>query len=93
MKRHEQVGTVSLTPSLGTNETAVVIDGIVSVRRPIPNSELRVFPIAIGGNVFGWTADAQEAERILDRYAHFGGNFIDTADSYAGGRSEIMIGN
>jgi aryl-alcohol dehydrogenase-like predicted oxidoreductase len=61
--------------------------------RRLGQSELRVSPLAIGGNVFGWTTDAETTEGILDRYAELGGNFIDTADSYASGRSEIMIGN
>jgi aryl-alcohol dehydrogenase-like predicted oxidoreductase len=61
--------------------------------RRIGESELRVFPLAISGNVFGWTAETTTAGAILDNYAEAGGNFIDTADSYAAGRSEIMIGN
>jgi len=60
--------------------------------RQIGTSELRVYPLAISGNVFGWTAGARATEEILDGYDELGGNFIDTADSYAGGRSEIMIG-
>ncbi len=62
-------------------------------RRAVGTSDLRVFPLAISGNVFGWTADDATCNSILDTYAAFGGNFIDTADSYAAGRSEIMIGN
>lgn len=61
--------------------------------RRLGQSELRVFPLAIGGNVFGWTADSEATTGILDNYVELGGNFIDTADSYASGRSEIMIGN
>jgi len=61
--------------------------------RAVGPSPLRVFPIAISGNVFGWTAGVEATESILDEYAAAGGNFIDTADSYAAGRSEIMIGN
>ena len=64
-----------------------------SVARNIGPSSLSVFPIAISGNVFGWTADVEATEGILDEYTAAGGNFIDTADSYAAGRSEIMIGN
>jgi len=60
--------------------------------RRIGASDLRVFPLAISGNVFGWTAGAQATHDILNEYAAAGGNFIDTADSYAGGRSEVMIG-
>ncbi|PJJ72536.1 aryl-alcohol dehydrogenase-like predicted oxidoreductase [Diaminobutyricimonas aerilata] len=63
------------------------------VLRRLGQSDLKVYPVAIGGNVFGWTADATATDAVLDRYTGLGGNFIDTADSYAGGRSEIMIGN
>src|SRR6187431_2719680 len=61
--------------------------------RRVGSSDLHVFPLAISGNVFGWTADDADATAILDAYARAGGNFVDTADSYAAGRSETMIGN
>ena len=61
--------------------------------RFVGNSDLRVFPIAMSGNVFGWKTDDEATNRILDSFAAQGGNFIDTADSYAAGRSETMIGN
>jgi len=64
-----------------------------SVQRRVGSSDLHVFPLAISGNVFGWTADVVSTNGILDSYAAGGGNFVDTADSYAAGRSEIMIGN
>lgn len=70
------------------------VTGPISVRRrDLGRSQLRVFPLALSGNVFGWTADAAAADGVLDAYWELGGNFVDTADSYAGGRSEIMIGN
>ena len=62
-------------------------------QRLVGSSDLSVFPLALSGNVFGWTADDAETDSILDAYAELGGNFVDTADSYAGGRSETMIGN
>jgi aryl-alcohol dehydrogenase (NADP+) len=57
-------------------------------------SELVVFPICLGGNVFGWTADEPESFAVLDAYTAVGGNFIDTANSYLieHGRSETVIG-
>lgn len=61
--------------------------------RRLGASDLHVFPLAISGNVFGWTSDVVSTNGVLDAYATAGGNFIDTADSYAAGRSEIMIGN
>ncbi|WP_411699829.1 aldo/keto reductase [Conyzicola sp.] len=67
--------------------------GASSGLRQIGASDLHVFPLAISGNVFGWTADVVSTNAILDAYASGGGNFVDTADSYAAGRSEIMIGN
>ena len=55
---------------------------------------LDVFPICLGGNVFGWTADEAGSFEVLDAYAAAGGNFIDTANSYLveHGRSETIIG-
>jgi Predicted oxidoreductases (related to aryl-alcohol dehydrogenases) len=62
------------------------------LRRRLGSSPLRVFPLAIGGNAFGWTASPEATNGILDAYWELGGNFIDTADSYANGRSETLIG-
>ncbi|MFG2919423.1 aldo/keto reductase [Kitasatospora sp. NPDC048298] len=66
----------------------------------IAHSELDVFPLCLGGSVFGWTVDEQTSFRVLDAYADAGGNFIDTADSYSqwvpgntGGESESILGN
>lgn len=63
------------------------------VRRLIPDTDLLVYPLALGGSVFGWTADSDNSLAILDLHHDQGGNFLDTADSYASGRSEVMIGN
>ncbi|MEP6479323.1 MAG: aldo/keto reductase [Rhodoglobus sp.] len=76
-----------------TNETATIVGVRTARERRVGASDLTVFPLAISGNVFGWTADDAATSEILDTYASQGGNFVDTADSYAGGRSEIMIGN
>ncbi|WP_437582205.1 aldo/keto reductase [Paramicrobacterium sp. CJ85] len=62
------------------------------IRRLVGDTDIEVFPIALGGSVFGWTIGPDETESILDRYVAGGGNFIDTADSYASGRSEVQIG-
>jgi aryl-alcohol dehydrogenase-like predicted oxidoreductase len=57
-------------------------------------TDLDVFPICLGGNVFGWTADEEESRAVLDAYVQAGGNFIDTASSYLveHGQSERIIG-
>lgn len=58
-------------------------------------TELDVFRLCLGGNVFGWTADEPASFAILDAYAAAGGNFIDTADTYMRpnmGVSETIIG-
>ncbi|MFK0229312.1 aldo/keto reductase [Streptomyces sp. NPDC090303] len=67
--------------------------------RPLGSSDLHVFPIALGGNVFGWTADEAQSFAVLDAYAAAGGNFVDSADVYSawaegneGGESETVIG-
>jgi aryl-alcohol dehydrogenase-like predicted oxidoreductase len=55
---------------------------------------LDVFPICLGGNVFGWTADEAASRDVLDAYVAADGDFIDTANSYLieHGRSEAIIG-
>ncbi|HEY5195494.1 MAG TPA: aldo/keto reductase [Solirubrobacteraceae bacterium] len=61
--------------------------------RTLPGTDLDVFPLCLGGNVFGWTADERTSRAVLDKYIEQGGNFIDTADMYAGGKSETIIGD
>ena len=68
-------------------------------KRRIGNSELKVAPLALGGNVFGWTADEPASFAILDAFVEAGGTMIDTADVYSawapghsGGESETVIG-
>lgn len=56
-------------------------------------TDLDVFGLCLGGNVFGWTADEPTSFDVLDAYAAAGGNFIDTADTYGGGgESESILG-
>lgn len=62
-------------------------------------SDLDVFPLALGGNTFGWTSDETESRAVLDAFVDAGGNFVDTADGYSawapgnsGGESETIIG-
>ncbi|MDX3076750.1 aldo/keto reductase [Streptomyces sp. MI02-7b] len=66
----------------------------------IGTTELDVFPLSLGGNVFGWTADEETSFAVLDAYTAAGGNFVDTADAYSswvpghrGGESELLIGS
>lgn len=65
-------------------------------------SGLRVSRLALGTMTFGnagirgiggsWGADEDDARTIFNRYVEAGGNFIDTADSYGAGLSEILVG-
>ncbi|MFJ6324696.1 MULTISPECIES: aldo/keto reductase [unclassified Rhizobium] len=65
-------------------------------------SGLRVSRLALGTMTFGdggirgiggsWGADEATARAIFDRYIAAGGNFIDTANSYAAGLSESIVG-
>jgi aryl-alcohol dehydrogenase-like predicted oxidoreductase len=69
------------------------------MKRELGKSGLRIAPFALGGNVFGWTADERASFEVLDAFVAAGFNFIDTADAYSmwapghkGGESEEMIG-
>ncbi len=63
--------------------------------RTLGRSGLVVSPLALGTMTFGpggWNADDAAARAIFDAYREAGGNFIDTADIYAGGGSEELVG-
>jgi len=71
----------------------------MSSRINLANTNLSVFPLCLGTNVFGWSATEEESFEVLDAYYSVGGNFIDTADMYSewkpgnsGGESETIIG-
>jgi aryl-alcohol dehydrogenase-like predicted oxidoreductase len=63
------------------------------VPRDLSGTGAIVSPIGLDGAPFGWAAGIDDTARVLDVYAECGGNLISTADHYAGGRSEIMIGS
>jgi aryl-alcohol dehydrogenase-like predicted oxidoreductase len=67
--------------------------------RNLGHSGIAVAPLALGGNVFGWTVNEPTAFKILDAFVAAGFNLIDTADTYSrwvpgnkGGESETIIG-
>ena len=68
-------------------------------KRQLGNTDLHIYPVAFGGNVFGWTLDEKKSFEILNGFTEAGFNFIDTADVYSrwapgntGGESERIIG-
>ncbi|HEY4293168.1 aldo/keto reductase [Luteibacter sp.] len=68
--------------------------------RQLGRSPLQVAPLALGGNVFGWSVDEARSFDLLDAFVDHGFNLIDTADVYEawvpgneGGESETIIGN
>jgi aryl-alcohol dehydrogenase-like predicted oxidoreductase len=68
--------------------------------RRLGQSDLRIAPLMLGGNVFGWNVDEATSSALLDAFIDAGFNAIDTADTYSrwvkghqGGESETVIGN
>lgn len=59
-------------------------------------SGLRVSPLCLGtmtfGTEWGWGAEENVSRSLFNRYLEAGGNFIDTADGYTGGKSEELVG-
>ena len=63
--------------------------------RTLGRSGLVVSPLALGTMTFGtarWGMDEAGSSTVFNAYVDRGGNFVDTADVYAGGRSEEMLG-
>lgn len=60
-------------------------------------SGLRVSPMCLGtmtfGDDWGWGSSVAESDAILARYLDRGGNFVDTANAYTRGHSEVIIGD
>jgi aryl-alcohol dehydrogenase-like predicted oxidoreductase len=70
------------------------------MRVALGRTGLQVHPLCLGGNVFGWSANAEQSQEVLTAYETAGGNFVDTADMYSrwhtgnvGGESETIIGD
>ncbi len=68
--------------------------------RRLGRSDIRIAPLVLGSNVFGWNVDEPTSHKILDAFVDAGFNGIDTADTYSrwasghkGGESETVIGN
>jgi aryl-alcohol dehydrogenase-like predicted oxidoreductase len=68
-------------------------------RRRLGDTGFEIAPLALGGNVFGWTVDEPTSFRLLDAFVDAGFSLVDTADSYSrwvpghrGGESETIIG-
>jgi len=63
--------------------------------RTLGRSGLIVSPLTLGTMTFGtprWGSPDDVSQAIFDAYVEAGGNFIDTADVYAGGLSEELVG-
>ncbi|MGN6325431.1 aldo/keto reductase [Pseudolysinimonas sp.] len=92
----ETAHTVSVRTPLSvptTAQTATIVDPVPAERRPLGLEGRRVLPVGLSGRPFGWTLDAAGSDAVLDAFLAAGGDLIDTADAYAGGRSEIILGN
>lgn len=63
--------------------------------RMLGSSGVKVSPLCLGTMNFGnerWGCDQAQSLAILEAYFERGGNFVDTANRYAGGRSEEIVG-
>lgn len=69
-------------------------------KRSLGNTGIDIAPLALGGNVFGWTIDEAKSFSVLDAFVENGFDTIDTADCHSawspgnkGSESETIIGN
>lgn len=73
-------------------DPAGAVPTTVLTPREIGTTGVRAFPIAFDGSVLGWVAGIHRAAELLGRFRDAGGTLVSTADHYAAGRSEYMIG-
>ncbi len=60
--------------------------------RKLGKTGLKVSELCLGAMNFGWTTSEGDSQTVLNHFVAAGGNFIDTADVYAGGKSEEILG-
>ncbi|MEE2732034.1 MAG: aldo/keto reductase [Pseudomonadota bacterium] len=63
--------------------------------RLLGRSGLRISPLTLGTMTFGmpgWGTELSEADKMLGRFIELGGNSLDTANYYANGESERILG-
>jgi aryl-alcohol dehydrogenase-like predicted oxidoreductase len=60
--------------------------------RPLGRSGLKISPICLGTMMFGGATDEPTSAAIIDKARDAGINFIDTADAYSSGLSEMVVG-
>lgn len=60
--------------------------------RYLGRSGIKVSPLSLGTMMFGGETDEATSHRIIDKAHEQGINFIDTADVYNGGQSEVVVG-
>ena len=61
--------------------------------RFLGNSGLKVSELGLGAMTFGRETSEQDSHRIMDHFVEAGGNFVDTADIYSKGGSEVVVGS
>lgn len=77
---------------------AATVARMVQLQRylTLGRSGLVVSPLCLGtmtfGTDWGWGSDESAARAIFDAFVDAGGNFVDTADLYVGGKSEELLG-
>src|ERR671921_835818 len=69
-----------------------LLQGTIMIQKRLGRSGITVSRVCLGAMMFGDQTDAAEANRIVASARDRSVNFIDTADSYADGRSEEMLG-
>jgi aryl-alcohol dehydrogenase-like predicted oxidoreductase len=68
-----------------------VREGLAEYRQ-VGKSGLRVSRVGLGGNNFGGRLDEETSVKVINYALDLGVNYIDTANTYAQGRSEQVIG-
>src|SRR5436190_91541 len=78
-------------PSHGRMRAGPLVSPLMELRH-LGHSGLAVSNLALGTMSWGQDTDEDDAADQVRVYVEAGGNFIDTADVYAGGKSEEILG-
>jgi aryl-alcohol dehydrogenase-like predicted oxidoreductase len=97
-QEHANRGVTGMGPVFDAPVTPADYDGLATAPLPIVaqrrlgETDVAVYPLALGTGALAGAADADAAQTVLDRYVHLGGNLIVTSDAHERGLGNAIVG-
>jgi aryl-alcohol dehydrogenase-like predicted oxidoreductase len=97
-REHAGSGATGIGPVFDARIAPAEYDGVATAPlsivapRRLGETEVAVYPMALGTAALARSADIDAAQAVLDRYVHLGGNLIVTSDAHSRGLGNAIVG-